>query len=165
MYIPYDALYYQAMGLQNWFHSKWLIKTPAITQHSCALDFQFCCRSWFSFAYVFAGKTNYQMAHGYFYILYGGLPADNYDITGRLLCFALRNFGRGHHHKLFHLTLHCLTDIYKLFVDKSLKISGKNFLSYKWGSTNIMFTKQWTVFSIPLYCQKTHIYLKFSSSR
>lgn len=111
MYMPYNALRYHAMGLQNWFHSKWLIKTPAVTQHSCALDFQFCCRSWFPFAYVFARKTNYQMAHGYFYILYGGLPADNYDITRRLLCFALRIFGRGHH-KLFHLTLHLLTDTY-----------------------------------------------------
>lgn len=111
MYIPCNALYYHAMGLWNWFHSKWLIKTPAVTQHSLALDFQFCCRSRFPFAYVFAGKTNYQMAHGYFYILYGGLPADNYDITGRLLCFALRSFGRGHQ-KLFHLTVHLLTGVY-----------------------------------------------------
>lgn len=49
---------------------------------------------WINFAVVlnfhFAWEKNdYQMAHGYFYILYGKIPADNYDIlqTFYVLCY------------------------------------------------------------------------------
>lgn len=67
------------------------------------------------------------MAHGYFYILYGGLPADNYDITGRLLCIALRVFGRGCPKIFIWLYTSWLKDVYELSVDNSLKCQGKKF--------------------------------------
>jgi len=53
---------------------------------SQAKELQFCCSPEFPFC---LGEDDYQMAHGYFYLLYGKFPTDNYDITATVyvLCY------------------------------------------------------------------------------
>lgn len=67
-----------------------LVNTIHLFYHSSKLtNHSLVVAVYFHFAWEKKKKSDFQMAHGYFCILYGKLPADNYDITATVyvLCY------------------------------------------------------------------------------